>query len=180
MQLDYLKLWTSFRTSLINSINETEINDFEKAWVSRTERTLCYFDSLLPKIAGKMNLEFEKEMYFRVDGTFYKTGGQKIKVPIIFLESENDVRSSDGEVKKLCLLNAPLKVLMICNDWNDSSKKIITEGYWDYIIDDFKDENCLTGYFAFIIAEWNDTLKFYSYVYNEKAEIIEDKLMIEI
>ena len=180
MHFDNLQLWTSFKTSLLDSIKETAISDFEKAWISRTDRTLFYFDSLLPKIANKMNLEFAKETFFRVDGTFYKKGGQTSKVPIIFLESENDVRTSEGEVIKLCLLNAPLKVLMICNDWNETSKKIISEGYWEYIIEDFKDESLLTGYFAFIIAEWNENLKFYSYVYNEKAEIIEDELMITI
>lgn len=180
MKIDYAQLWDSFKNALVGSIKETDINVFEKGWSSSSERTLFYFDSLLPKVADKLNLKFEKEMRFRVDGTFYKIAGQTSRVPVIVLESENDVRTSEDEVIKLCSLNAPLKILMTCCDWNSDSKKIIREGYWEYIIEDFSDESSLTGYFAFIIGEWNETLKFYTHVYNENAELIEDELLIEI
>jgi len=175
-------LWTTFKNSLVESINETDKSIFEQAWKSRSERTLFYFDSLLPKVASKMNLEFEKEMNFRVDGTFYIKAGQTSKVPIILLESENEAFTSHYEFHKLCLLNAPLKVLMICNDWNDSSKKILTENFWGYIIEDFAEECSLTGYFAIIIGEWNENLKFYTFVYDNHGNSIgtEDKLLIEI
>lgn len=178
---NYFLLWTTFKNSLVESINETETSVFELAWKSRPERTRFYFDSLLPKVASKMNLDFEKEMKFRVDGTFFKKAGQTSKVPIILLESENNAFDSHDEINKLCLLNAPLKVLMICNDWNDASKKMLTENYWGYIIEDFAKESSLTGYFAIIIGEWNETLKFYTFVYDNLGNSIEseDNFLIE-
>lgn len=174
---NYFLLWTAFKNALIESIKETKQADFKKAWTSRYERTCFYFDSLLPKVADKLGLELEKEVLFRVDATFYKRGGQTTKVPVIFLESENDVRTSNHEIYKLCSLNSPLKILMICNDWNEASKKIITDGYWDYIIEDFIDESSLMGYLAIIIAEWNEELKFYTYVYDNNGKVIEDLVL---
>ncbi|RYE50178.1 MAG: hypothetical protein EOP48_20240 [Sphingobacteriales bacterium] len=175
---NYPALWIAFKMALKEAIQETDKTEFEKAWTSRFERTCLYFDSLLPSVARKLGLGLDKELVFRVDATFYKKGGQTTKVPVIFLESENEVRTSDHEIFKLCSLNAPLKVLMICNDWNEASKKIISEGYWDYIIEDFHDESILTGYFAVIIAEWNEDLKFYTYVYDKSGKVIEDSHLI--
>ncbi|QEC68736.1 hypothetical protein FRZ67_16015 [Panacibacter ginsenosidivorans] len=180
MKADYLQLWNLFKSSLLEALKETNTDEFDKGWSTSPQRTLFYFDTLLPKVAKKMNLKYELETFFRVDITFYKEAGQTSKIPIVYIESENDVRTTEGEVIKLCRLNAPLKIIMVVNDWNDSSKKIISEGFWEYIIEDFKDESLLTGYFAFIIGERNNGLKFYSYVYNELAEIIEDKLLVEI
>jgi hypothetical protein len=168
---NYSLLWTTFKTSLKQVIRET---DFEEPWKSRRGRTKLYFKSLLPKVASLMNLDFGEEMKFRVDGTFYVKSGQGgVKVPIVLIESENDARTSDDEVYKLCFLNAPLKVLMICNDWNEKTKLDLCEGYWDYIIESFAEENVLTGYFAIIAGEMNQNLKFYTYVYDDNGKQIE-------
>ncbi len=122
-----------------------------------------------------------REKPFRIDGIFVKKGGQTIDVPIIYLESENIATTSHEEVYKLCCLNAPLKVMILCTEWDDQFwKKQITENHWHYIVDDFKDELSLTGYFAFIIAAWDETLKFHAYVLNENADLIEDDLLLEI
>ena len=67
-------------------------------------------------------------------------------MPIIYLESENDIRTSEREVNKLCMLNAPLKILMVCNEWNSGSKKLTKEYYWDYIIEDFAEQIGLRGF----------------------------------
>lgn len=76
-------------------------------------------------------------------------------------------------------MNAPLKILMISNEWNDSSKKELSEGYWDYIIEDFAESTLLTGYFVVIVAEWLETLRFFSYVYDNNGNKIESDLLIE-
>jgi hypothetical protein len=172
-------LWASFKQAFVETTKEISVVDFEKAWVSNGDRTMFYFDSLLPIIAEKLGLIFDKEMVYRIDGVFSKVGDQKTKIPIIYLESENDIRTSEREINKLCMLNSPLKVLMVCNEWNDSSKKLTKEYYWDYIIEDFADQIGLTGFFAILIGEWNDKLRIYAHVYNEKGEVIEDELLIE-
>ena len=172
-------LWASFKNALVDTANQMSTVEFEKAWTSSDQRTLFYFDTLLPNIAEKLGLLFEKEMIFRIDGVFSKIGGQNAKVPVIFLESENDIRTSEREINKLSMLNAPLKILMVCNDWNDDAKKLIKKYYWDYIIEDFAEQIGLSGLFAVIIGEWNETLKFYTHVYNDKGQVIEDGLLFE-
>jgi hypothetical protein len=102
-------------------------------------------------------------------------------VPIIYIESENYVTTSHEEVFKLCCVNAPLKVLFVCTTWDDPSwKEKVAYGHWHYIVEDFMEQSSLTGYFAFIIAVWDETLKFHAYVLDEKAELIEDGLLLEL
>jgi|SRR6185437_4311291 len=174
---NFSSLWELFKNSLIQTISET---DFNTAWNSRPDRTRLYFDGLLKAVASKMQLEFLPEMKFRIDGTMYVEGSQgKKKIPIVLIESENEAKKSDDEVYKLCLLNAPLKILMISNEWNDSTIKQLTEGYWDYIIEDFAELTNLTGYFVVIVAEWMEKLRFFSYVYDDKGKKIESDLLIE-
>ena len=174
---DFSALWKFFKNSLIQTISET---NFKTAWNSRPDRTRLYFDGLLKTVAIKMQLEFLPEMKFRVDGTMYLEGSQrKTKIPIVLIESENGAKKSDAEVYKFCLLNAPLKILMISNEWNDSTIKELSEGYWDYIIEDFAELTILTGYFVVIVAEWMENLRFFSYVYNDKEKKIESDLLIE-
>jgi len=181
MRFNAKDLWNNFKQSLLEGIKETDVRAFEQAWKSCNDRTLFYFDILLPRVAQKLKLGFQKEKPFRIDGIFTIRGGQTNDVPIIYLESENNARSSYEEVYKLCCLNAPLKVLIVCTEWDDQIwKEQVVYKYWHYIIEDFKDELSLTGYFAFIIAAWDETLKFHSYVFNENAELIEDAMLIEI
>jgi hypothetical protein len=172
-------LWASFKKAFVDTTNEIKIEDFAKAWSTSGDRTMFYFNSLLQTIAKKLDLTFERELIYRIDGVFSNVGSQNTKVPIIYLESENDITTSDREVYKLCTLNAPLKILMVCNQWNESSKKLIKEYYWDYIIEDFAEQIGLKGVFAVIIGEWNETLRIYTHVFNEKGEVIEDSLLLE-
>ena len=180
MKIDSNQLWKNFKDCLLSTLAEFPIIKIEEAWVSQKERTFFYFEHLLPKIAEKMNLGFRKEKPFRIDGIFFKQGGQTTEVPLIYLESENNPASTHEEIFKLCCLNAPLKILFICADWTDKTKESLSKGNWQYIIDDFNDEVSLTGHIAIIVAEWNERLKFYSYVFDENAKIIEDKLLLEI
>lgn len=173
-------LWEAFRNAIISSIQETAITVFEEAWKSCYQRTEFYFNELLPQVAGKLNLQFKKERPFKIDGVFWTKAGQTTEVPVIYLESENIATRSNEEVYKLCCVNAPLKVLIICTEWDDATwRKELGEGYWHYIIEDFKDEVGLKGLLAFIIADWQETLRFHSYVINEGGEVAEDTLLAE-
>lgn len=173
-------LWENFKTAFITTVNTFPIQTFEQSWVSKPERSKFYFESLLPKIAPLLSLEFRTERPFRIDGIFYKKSSQTTEVPIIYVESENDAKYSHEEIYKLCCISAPLKVLFICNEWTEDDKKEIIDGYWNYIIDDFAEENILTGNLCIIIAEWRDTLKFHTYCFNDKGTLFEEKILIEI
>ena len=126
-----------------------------------------------------MQLDFEKEKVFRVDGIFYKKAKNDFKVPIIFIESENNLDSTETEIYKLCCLNAPLKIIFICHEWSEEKKEDTTEGHWDYIINDFKQENILIGHLGVIVAEWMDELKFHSFSYNENGGITKASKLLQ-
>ena len=178
MKFNSEQLWAVFKKMLTETLNETPIEIVGDAWNSNPERTKFYFDFLLPKIANKMKFNYEKEKVFRVDAVFYIKAENGYQVPIVFIESENNADDTETEIYKLCCLNAPLKVIFICQEWTEKRKKEITEEYWDYIIDAFVKENLLVGYLGVIVAEWMDDLKFYSFAYNENGKMVEEQTII--
>lgn len=181
MKINYADLWNSFKINLIESLKES--SEFELSNLGNIcDRTSFYFKVLLPRVAQKMGLMFTTEEPFRVDGMFYKIGrqdGNNLKIPIILLESENDYTTSEGEVKKLCLLNAPLKILVVCSEWAGSISKDIVEGYWEYIMEDFASDSASTGYFAFINCSCTPNIRFDALVYDENVLCLgEEKLFV--
>lgn len=173
-------LWDNFKKSFIATVNDYPIQILDQSWLSRGDRSKFYFKSLLPKIATLLDLKFKTERPFRIDGIFFREGSQSTEVPIVYIESENNAKSSHEEIYKLCCVSAPLKVLFICNDWTEKDKNKIVDGYWNYIIDDFAESNLLTGNFCILIAEWNEKLKFHSYCFNDKGLLFEEEILIEI
>jgi len=138
------ELWNDFKISFEETVNEIDKSAFIDAWKDMPSRTLFYSTKLLPEISKKLGLSYQKEKVNRFDGVFYKTASQNTDVPVIYIESENDAKSSDREIFKLLAINAPLKVLLICNEWNENEKKEIAYGYWHYQITDFNDVIGLT------------------------------------
>jgi hypothetical protein len=60
---------------------------------------------------------------FKVDFAISRNS-DGVNVPIIFIESENNMDSADHEVRKLVNLAAPLRVLITVAQWDES-------GIWD-------------------------------------------------
>ncbi len=173
-------IWDKFKSAFKEIITKYPIQTLEQSWLSKSDRSKFYFGSLLPKIATQLGLEFKTERPFRVDGLFFKRGSQTTEIPVVYIESENHAKSSNEEIYKLCCINAPLKILFICNEWTDTQKIEITNGYWNYIIDDFAEINLLIGNLCVLIAEWNEKLKIYSYCYNNKGVVFEDEILVEV
>ncbi len=180
MSFDPNTLWDNFKTAFKQMAKNFPVQVLEQSWLTKSDRTKLYFEILLPKIAMLLDLKFKTERPFRFDGIFFKQGSQNTEVPIVYIESENDAKSSHEEFYKLCCISAPLKVLFICNAWTAIDKEEITNGYWNYIIDDFAETNLLTGNICIIIAEWDETLKFYSHCFNDKGILFEEETLIEI
>lgn len=174
------KLWDNFQTLLKEELEITSIEILDNAWQSSGSRTKFYFDDLLPKVAEKMQLTFMKEELFRVDAIFYKKTDNGYNVPKIFIESENNAETADLEIRKLCSLNAPLKVLMLCLEWTESIKEQLTTDHWNFIIRAFANEQQLIGHFGIIVAEKTDKFRFFSFAYNEQGEVYDiEKTLVE-
>jgi len=180
MSFDTNALWENFKQSFKTTVNNFPIQTLEQSWVSKAERSKFYFESLLPKISGLLELEFKTERPFRIDAIFFRRGSQTTEVPIVYIESENDAKSSHEEIYKLCCISAPLKILFVCNSWTDRDKYEITNGNWHYIIEDFAETNLLTGNICVLIAEWDENLKFHSYCFNDKGNLFEEEVLIAL
>lgn len=81
------------------------------AWAGRKQRTAYYTSELMPKISDRLGLVVGREE-FKVDFVMSREGMRGHPVPKIFIESENDFLGATHEIRKLCALNTPLRVLI--------------------------------------------------------------------
>lgn len=174
------KLWEQFKDAFKITINSLPIETLEQSWLSRPSRNNFYFTNLLPKIAEHLELDFKRERPFRFDAIFFKRCSQTTEVPVVYIEAENEAKSSNEEIYKLCCINAPLKILFICNEWNETQKSKISSEYWHYIIDDFAEQNLLSGSTCILIGAWDDKLRFYSYCIDNKGNLFEEETLVEV
>lgn len=102
--------------------------------------------------------------------TMFVRGEYKYQVPIIFIESENDIDGDiTNETRKLLYLNAPLKILITKGDLKVDI--INNDTHWKYLIDDFKQFNRLSGFFVVISVVWNNDTPEYQYIaYNDQGK----------
>ena len=174
-----LAYWTQFKHALIHELDSLDDSVLSNAWKSASNRTALYDQSVIQNVAKQMELEFVKED-FKIDYTLCKNVDNYM-VPLIFIESENDARSADHEIRKLSCMNAPLKVLIICTEWSDESgfwshggeKRRLSE-QWAKQIKAHGSVWASNSITAVVIAEWKDELRYYSFVCNSNGEMIED------
>jgi len=115
--------WDDFKKYFKEAIENSSDNELLVAWESLKNRTKFYENNILIKVAKKMDLIFVKEEY-KIDYTLCKKSSiADYNVPMIFIESENNAPTTKSEVRKLCCLAAPLKVLLTCMEWSDGGNK---------------------------------------------------------
>jgi hypothetical protein len=113
---------------------------------------------------------------FKVDFAISRNS-DGVNVPIIFIESENNMDSADHEVRKLVNLAAPLRVLITVAQWDESG---IWDGRggghrssllsrWGRVIRQHQTVWPRAGVVGILIGEWrpNKTFRFYGYGYGE-------------
>ena len=173
-----LKTWETFKSNVHQAMQSMPYDQLCKGWESKTNRTRLYFDELFPQVASAMGYEYGKEKLFRIDGVFYRRGPSGYLVPHVFIESENDADSAGDEVYKLCCLNAPLKILFICQEWTLDRKTELTQDEWNYIINDFVKENHLIGILGIVVAEWDTEFKLHTFAYNAKGNLFDSEPLV--
>jgi hypothetical protein len=115
------KLWINFRHSLEKCLRANK-DGLKAAWDSSTDRTIFYTKNLLPEMANALGFYLEKE-FLNVDYALFE---RERKVPLVFIESENNAWSiADNEMRKLCAVSSPLKVLITVIEWCEDP------GYWE-------------------------------------------------
>ncbi|MBI4645596.1 MAG: hypothetical protein HY738_03120 [Bacteroidia bacterium] len=179
MKNNFENLWSEFKNELVNQVKLTNAATLEKAWKSMKSRTNFYTKDLFQRVAANLKLKISTEL-FKVDMVLSKTSSYT-DVPLIFIESENSILSAEHEVLKLCSLSAPLKVLIICTDWDpdicaEDGKKSNRDEYtehWESIIKSYTEFWKLTGVTGLIVAEWYDHLVLYAKAWNETGELFD-------
>jgi hypothetical protein len=174
-----INYWTRFKKYFVDYLSSLDDSELLSAWEASGNRTKLYENRIIQSVANKLELEFIKED-FKIDYTLCQRIGD-YKVPLVFIESENDARSADHEIRKLCCMNAPLKVLIVCSEWSDEKgywknggdKQLLTEKWQNQIRAHGKiwSSNSVT---AVIVAEWKEELRYYSFVFDSYGNIIED------
>jgi hypothetical protein len=138
--MDLIKtIWGNFRNILEEKLKAANEADQKIAWCSPTERTKFYAEKLLPELEKALNFSLEYE-FLNVD---YALCDQSTRVPLIFIESENFAESAAEEMRKLCSLSAPLKVLICVTEWCEEP------GYWPPLV----------GQKSKLLEEWKKIIK---------------------
>jgi hypothetical protein len=175
--------WVRFRASLREQLEHTPTDRLRDAWFSCAERTTFYTRDLLPRVAADLKLDIAPEL-FRVDmalGLPSPTG----VVPLVWIESENDLTGITHEVRKLASLSGPLKVLICCCEWDDApgawqhggrKRQCLEE--WSAILRSHGQAWPDASVFAIVVGEWNASLRFYATVLDALGNSADDHAVL--
>jgi hypothetical protein len=160
--------WTDFRAAFCNALDEAEKAHFLEAWQSIENKTVFYAQTFMPAVAKKLGHVLQAEK-LRCDYAFLNTDG----VPIIFAEAENNHGTASHEIKCLCCLTSPLKVLVLSCDWQASEKQKYLPRWCETIRTHHAiiSMDCL---YAVIVGEWDDSLEYSFTVINTAGTVIEE------
>ena len=121
-----ISTWTTFFDHFSRSLKAVPPDRFARAWNVEDERTAIY--RAIIKSAGTVPamsaLTFRPERC-RIDFMLgydvpSATGLRPAFVPVIAVESENNVKDAAFEVDSLCALAAPVKLLITCAIWHET------------------------------------------------------------
>jgi hypothetical protein len=173
-----LDLWEHFIREFRSTIAEASEERLSLAWSSAKTRTSFYEEMLAPLATRlgaviEQNLDTRSEL-FKVDFAIC-LNSYGIKVPIIFIESENNAFSAEHEVRKLVNLAAPLRVLITVIQWDeesgvwDKAYKSTLLPRWEKIICQHQTVWPRPGVLGILVGEWrpNKMFRFYGYAYEE-------------
>ena len=116
MTYPLVALWHRFRDGFVAGLQTSDAAEVLDAWASQTARTAWYRRSVLQRLADELDLDLRAE-FLRVDFSMWTR--EPDAVPVVFIESENLASTATDEVRKLCSVSAPLKVLLTCVEWGE-------------------------------------------------------------
>jgi hypothetical protein len=180
-------LWDRFLKAFQSELNMCKQTRFEDAWKSKTDRTYFYITDILPAVSKGLGLTPVFEL-FKVDAALAIVGPKGTKVPQIWVESENDAFNSSHEIRKLCSLCAPLKVLITCSEWDESPgvwthggsrTKLLNE--WKAIITDHASVWSQPTLIGVIVGEWTNQkrIRFYSLTFTQNGDVMNEHVFFE-
>src|SRR6267143_324483 len=106
---DPVTIWNRFQEIFKSTAEDCAPLELMTAWKSQTNRTK-FVKTFLNQVASALGFTLERELW-KVDFALSDVSEAESNVPVIFVESENDIRTvsrEGGEVRKLCCHSAPL------------------------------------------------------------------------
>src|SRR5271157_1214041 len=113
MKFDALTEWRNFEDALVKELNARSLAEFKSAWASLPAKTEFYRTILLKKVGDRLKYELGCEHLLRDFVLFNKD-----RVPVVFIESENNHASASHEIEKLCAVSSPVKALFLSCSWS--------------------------------------------------------------
>ena len=172
--IDEYHLWFEFIEHFNDCIRKCSDEQWRQAWGNSTNRTKFYTEDLLPQVAKNMNLKITKEE-FKVDFVMgIEDPYFEYKIPKIYIESENVFNSAGHEIRKLCSLNSPLRILITVDKWpNEPEKKFSKLREWQSIIAAHKKHNKdFAGTIGILIGDFeSDILRFHALAFWPDGEL---------
>ncbi len=114
--MDVRNLTARFVDALVVSLNARTDVELAAAWYTPESRTRFYRTNLFTHVAEDLEYDLRPELLL-VDYAFVH---RELKVPLVFIESENAPFTASQEVAKLAQLRAPLRVLFSVAEWTPS------------------------------------------------------------
>lgn len=167
--------WVDFRDAFLERLSATSVADLRRMMESQSERTRFYCQEILPPVAERLGLAMGEEEY-RIDFSFFSTARNGWKVPVIHVESENIASDAHHEVRKLTWLTSPLKILITCAEWSLDRESLIK--VWMEIISAQNEILPRSDEYGFIIAEWNERLRFYSFCLSSSLVQVDPEIVL--
>jgi hypothetical protein len=118
-------LWDRFVAAFAAQLHAEDDARVALAWSSRARRTEYYRDVVLPAVAKAIGLTYRRELLL-VDYALCQQYDDEGDAPVIFVESENEPWLAAQEVRKLCVLASPVRVLLTVAEWDS------TPGAWPH------------------------------------------------
>lgn len=143
-------LWNVFRDHFLRILHTHDEATIFAMWQGFVERNAFYSEKFMPQLAEALGCGLTRER-FRCDFCLETKEG----VPLVFLEVENTVSSASHEIRALCAMAAPLKVLVITCGWLRSDKDRYL-GSWSEIIRTHHQTISLNCLYAIVAGEWHD------------------------
>lgn len=143
--------WNDFRKAFCDTLDTIDRTHLLEAWENGANKTAFYEHKFMSIVAERLGCSLAIE-YLRADYTFFTAD----HIPLVFAEAENAHGSAGHEIKNLCSVAAPLKVLILSCSWQDSERdRFLPE--WVNVIRMRHQAILMDCCYGIIVGEWHDT-----------------------
>ena len=169
-----------FCAAFANALGNADLGLLRAAWLTPGARTAFYAD-LFRQVGAELTLDLEQELLI-VD---FALIGRSDRVPRVFIESENVASFAVQEVRKLCCLSAPLKVLLTVAEW-DNSPSVWPKGavreqllpVWCEEVSRHRAAGTLVGEVIVVVAEWRPENILHCYTRSLESSTTADEIFV--